>query len=79
MDGEAVLVHPGRGEVKVLNRLGAEVWKRLNGVRTVRDVVEELILVYTVDQAVLEADVTRFIESLHTRELVTFADLAGRS
>jgi coenzyme PQQ biosynthesis protein PqqD len=79
MDHEAVLVHPGKGEVKVLNELGAEVWKRLDGSRTVDEIVDELIQVYAVGRDQLETDVVRFLDSLHERGLVGLqsADATG--
>ena len=76
MDGEAVLVHPGRGKVKVLNELGAEVWRRLDGERSVRDIVEDLIRMYAVDRDTLEKDVIRFVESLRERDLVSLKNPA---
>lgn len=70
MDGEAVLVHPGRGEVKVLNELGAEIWKRLDGRHSVGEIVDELLGAYAVDRSDLEGDVLRFMENLRERDLV---------
>ena len=74
MDGEAVLVHPGKGEVKVLNELGAEIWKLLDGTRSVRQIVDELIRAYAVERVDLERDVLQFVGSLHQRDLIAIRD-----
>lgn len=79
LDGEAVLVHPGKGEVKVLNELGAEIWKRLDGLHSVGEIVDELLDAYAVDRADLERDVLGFMETLCARDLVAIRapDAAG--
>jgi hypothetical protein len=77
MDREAVLVHPSQGKVKVLNELGAEIWKRLDGVRTIGEITDDLLRVYAVSRADLERDVIGFIESLLERDLITIRDPDG--
>lgn len=77
LDREAVLVHPSRGKVKVLNELGAEIWKRLDGSRTIGEITEDLIQVYAVSRADLERDVIGFIESLLERDLIAIRDPDG--
>jgi hypothetical protein len=71
MDGEAVLVHPGKGKVKVLNEIGAEIWKRLDGETPIRKIVDDLLPLYSVERTVLEQDVLRFIEGLRERDLIS--------
>jgi hypothetical protein len=79
MDGEAVLVHPGRGKVKVLNEIGAEIWKRLDGESPIRKIVDDLLLLYSVERIVLEQDVFRFIEGLKERDLISTGDSSNAS
>jgi Fe-S cluster biosynthesis and repair protein YggX len=76
LEGEAVLVHPGQGKVKVLNELGAEIWQRLDGKRTLLEIVEALFKRYHVDRTVLEQDVIRFVQGLHERDLVSIEEPA---
>jgi hypothetical protein len=77
LDHEAVLVHPSKGKVKVLNELGAEIWKRLDGVRTIGEITDDLLQVYAVSRADLERDVIGFFESLLERDLITIRDPDG--
>ncbi len=77
LDREAVLVHPSKGKVKVLNELGAEIWKRLDGVRTIGEITDDLLQVYAVTRADLERDITGFIVSLLERDLITIRDPDG--
>ena len=70
MEGEAVLVHPSRGKVKVLNQVGAEVWKSIDGKKSVEAIVDDLAGRYAMDKQVLENDVLRFVGELLVRELI---------
>lgn len=67
VDGEAVLVHPGQGKVRVLNAVGARLWDLVDGERTVAEVARAVADEYDVDLGTAQADAVRFL-----------ADLAGR-
>jgi hypothetical protein len=70
---EAVLVLPGKGQVKVLNDVGARIWSLANGTRTVREIATQITAEYQVDQATAEADTLEFLADLVEREIVTLA------
>jgi hypothetical protein len=69
MDGEAVLVHPRQGKVRVLNRVGARVWELADGQRTVGDLARAISGEYDVDAERALGDVTVFCEDLVARGL----------
>jgi pyrroloquinoline quinone biosynthesis protein D len=74
IDGEAVLVHPGQGKVRVLNPVGARLWELANGDRTAGDIVWIIASEYEVDPARAEADVLAFYSDLVDRGVLTLTN-----
>ncbi|MEW6716776.1 MAG: PqqD family protein [Chloroflexota bacterium] len=64
VEDEAVIVLPEKGQVKVLNAVGARIWSLLDGSRRVREVVEELCNEYDVTHAEMESDALAFLTEL---------------
>jgi len=79
VDGEAVLVLPDKGEVKVLNPVGARIWTLADGTRSVRDIVSVICAEYEVEQAQAESDTLAFLAELEARGIVSVTIQAGRS
>ena len=73
LDGEAVVVLPEQGRVKVLNEVGARVWILADGSRTVADIIEMLAGEYAADPATIERDVLAFLTQLIAAEGVTLS------
>ena len=42
-DGQATVVMPDRSEVKVVNEVGSLIWEKIDGLRTVGQVVESAL------------------------------------
>jgi hypothetical protein len=74
IDGEAVLVHPRQGKVRVLNRVGARVWELADGAHTVSDLAQAITGQYDVDLERAQADVTAFCDDLVARGLFDLAE-----
>ena len=68
---EAVLVIAGKGEVKVLNEIGARIWSLIDGTRTVGDIAGLICSEYDVEPAQAEADAIEFIEQLVGKGILT--------
>ena len=64
VEGEAVLVLPEQGQVKVLNEVGARIWVLADGARTLRQIAAALSDEYDVNQAQAKADVLDFVAQL---------------
>jgi hypothetical protein len=71
LENEAVLVLPDKGEVKVLNDVGARIWSLADGRLTVRDIVAIICAEYQVTPAEAEADTMAFIAELEAKGIVT--------
>ena len=71
LEHEAVVVLPDKGEVKVLNDVGAQIWALADGSRSVRDIVAALCNDYDVSPAMAEADTLQFLTELQQKGLIT--------
>ena len=71
LEHEAVVVLPGRGEVKVLNEVGARIWDLIDGAHSARDIAAVVCAEYDVTPAVAEADTLSFLADLQLKGLIT--------
>lgn len=71
LDGEAVLVDPRRGMVRVLNSTGARLWEQIDGRRTVADLAADLAVEYGIEPAQAQADALAFCTDLVKRGALT--------
>ncbi len=71
LDGEAVLVHPERGKVTVLNGVGARLWELMDGQHTVAEIAQVVASEYEVSSVKAETDALAFCQDLAGRGLVT--------
>ena len=67
VDGEAVLVLPEQGKVKVLNEVGGRIWELVDGTRTVGEIVQLICREFEVDEASAREDTLGFISDLLDR------------
>jgi hypothetical protein len=72
VDKETVLVIPQRGQVKVLNEVGGEIWELTDGKRTIAEIAEQICTQFAVDQNTAQADTLKFYTELFEREIVFF-------
>lgn len=70
LEYEAVVVLPDKGEVKVLNEVGAQIWTLADGTRSVRDIIAALCTEFEVPPAVAEADTLKFLAELQRKGLI---------
>ena len=72
LDGEAVLVHPKKGKVKVLNAVGAEIWQAIDGKLSIAEIAHAISSDYGLAQEIAEKDTINFLNSLLSNELITY-------
>ena len=70
-DGQATIVLPERSAVHVLNAIGTEVWNRIDGSRTVAQIVEEVVDEYDVPPEQARRDVLAFVAALQEHGMVS--------
>ena len=74
-DGEATVVMPDRAEVKVVNEIGSVVWDKIDGKRTVGQIVEsslERVLTdYDVTPEEARRDILAFLGVLREHGMVS--------
>ncbi len=70
LEQEAVLVLPAKGEVKVLNEVGARIWALADGSRSVSEIAAVIVDQYEVPLAQAQVDTLAFLNELHAKALV---------
>jgi hypothetical protein len=69
IDGEAVLVDPAIGKVRVLNELGGRVWELLDGQRNLAEIIALICQEYEAQPDEVERDVLTFLDELTRKGL----------
>lgn len=72
MDGNAVVVSPRDGKVRVLNEVGTFIWQLLAEQTPPPDIVTHLVETYEVSAAQAEQDLDKFINDLLTRGILKY-------
>jgi hypothetical protein len=71
VDNEAVLVLAGKGEVKVLNEVGARIWSLVDGHRSIKEIAGVIIAEFDISQSEAERDALAFIQQLADKEILS--------
>jgi len=74
VNDEAVLVIPVKGQVKVLNEVGARIWSLIDGSRTVWEIKTIIETEYSVSAEDALKDTSIFINQLAEREIIIFSE-----
>lgn len=77
LDGEAVIVSPTTGEIRVLNQAGAAIWQKLVTGSQVEDIEKVLAQQYDLSPQQAEADVSAFLDDLTNRGLIIWESRAA--
>ena len=83
IEGELIIVPLASGvgdmedELYTLNETGRAIWERLDGVRSLRQVVEDLSAEYQADGGEIAADVVGLVTELVRRKLVSVVPNPG--
>jgi hypothetical protein len=76
IEGELIIVPVSAGiggsgdELYTLNETGTAIWGRLDGQRSLNDVIRELAAEFDADESVIRGDVLGLIEELVQRKIV---------
>ena len=72
--GEAVLLLPHLGQVKVLNDVGTHIWSLCDGTRTVGQIAADVTAVFAVAETTAQHDVLEFMHDLLARGCIVLED-----
>jgi hypothetical protein len=70
-EGKATVVLLERAEVKVVNEAGSLVWDRIDGRRTLEEIVQTVIDEFDVEPEQARRDVLEFVASLREHGMVS--------
>lgn len=74
LEGEGVLLNPVDGKYFGLNAVGLSVWDKMEGGRTLDEIIALLLEEYEVERPVLEKDVVELAGRMAAGGLITFMD-----
>ena len=69
IEGEAVLVKVDSGEVVQLNEVAAEIWRVIDGNKTIAEIVDHIHGLFEVDRKQVKKDALEFVQSLLDKNL----------
>jgi len=69
---QAVLVMPREGKVKVLNQVGAFIWDKIDGIRSIYELVNAITREFEVDEERATEDVASFLKLLRERNMIHY-------
>jgi len=69
---QAVLVMPCEGKVKVLNQVGAFIWDKIDGIRSIYELVNAITREFEVDEERATEDVASFLKLLRERNMIHY-------
>lgn len=74
LDDEVVMMSVEKGSYYGLDPVGARIWEMLESSRTVREIVDNLLETYEVEQDVCERETISFLETLIEEDLAEVVD-----
>jgi hypothetical protein len=70
VDGEAVIILPEEGVVRMLNQVGSRIWDLADGTRPVRDIAETIYGEFDVEREQARKEVVEFVQEMVEGELL---------
>ena len=70
VDGEAVIILPEEGVVRMLNQVGSRIWDLADGTRPVRDIAETIYGEFEVEREQARKEVVEFVQEMVEGELL---------
>ena len=77
VDDELVIVRPADGQIRVLNSVGALVWRLMDGQQTVSDLANLVCAEYQVSFLDAKNDIRTFLDPLVMNGLVIWTEQEG--
>jgi len=74
VDGEAVVVTPGEGTVRILNETGSRVWELSDGKKNIGELVSIIENEFSVTTEIAKSDILELISDLENKNLMVIKD-----
>jgi hypothetical protein len=71
LDGEAVLLNPVNGKYFGMNEVSCSFWEKVDGKKTLADIIDLLLEEYNVERKTLENDITELTVLLEENDIIT--------
>ena len=71
---EAVIILPIRGELKVVNDVGARIWELADGTRTIADLIGIICEEYEVIREQADMDILDFIQQMVDKKIFVIVE-----
>jgi len=71
LEGEAVLLNPHSGKYFGMNEVGCSFWEKVDGKRSVDQIVDLLFGEYKVERNTLEKDIGELVAALEKNQIIT--------
>ncbi|ACV62453.1 conserved hypothetical protein [Desulfofarcimen acetoxidans DSM 771] len=71
LKGEAVLLNPIDGSYFGLNSVGSSFWEKVDGKKTIEEILDLLLQEYMVERDVLVRDIEEFVHSMEDKGLIS--------
>lgn len=73
--GENIVIATGEARISfngiiTFNEVGAEVFERLDGTRTLEQIVDEIAAIYNAPREIIESDIKKLIEKMKNHGLI---------
>lgn len=70
IEGEAIIVIPQEGVSIVLNAVGSRIWELLDGKKTVKDIIDTIIVEFETPSEEAQQDVCDFFKQLENKKML---------
>ncbi len=70
-DGQATIVLPSRAQVSVLNEIGSAVWERIDGKRSLQEILDGILEEYDTTREKALGDLQAFVTDLKNQGMVS--------
>ena len=70
-DGQATIVLPSQARVNVLNEVGSAIWERIDGRRSLREILDGIVEEFDITRDQAAADLQAFVADLRTHGMVS--------
>ena len=72
LEGEAVLLNPHTGKYFGINAVGCSFWEKVDGKKSIADIIDLLLKEYDIDQKTLANDINELVAAMDKQNIITY-------